>query len=232
MSHTIEVSGTISKKESLATINSEISNNRLILETVAAFPGYHGIVPEEKAPGSLFLITKKKYPKEMVIRSANAFQKSLKTELDIVVSRITLQNNEVPAIRIKGLLNYAILPQLIQAFYDEGYLMEKYKPIKEYSSIIQVKKEFLLKEVEEGFYHDKKNAETHYFALDKEIKWYAFEKAIIDIKYNTSDNNFDAALATFYRISGIVDAVRIYKKDLSLEDLKTIKAKLCNYIHA
>ena len=36
------------------------------------------------------------------------------------------------------------------------------------------------------------------------------------------DNNFDAALATIYRINGLVDVVRIYKKDLSLEELKKI----------
>ncbi len=232
MSHTIEVSGTITKKEMLAAINPEISNNTLILETAHAFPGYHGIVPEEKVPGSLFLITKRKYPKETVIRSAKVFEKSLKIELDMVVSRITLQNNEVPAIRIKGVTNYVILPQLIQALYDEGYRFEKYKPIKEFMSIIQVKKEFLLEEIEEGFYHDKENPETHYFAMQKELKWYAFEKAIIDIKYNTSDNNFDAALATFYRAGGLIDLVRIYKKDLSIKELKTIKQKLCDYIHA
>ena len=58
MSHTIEVSGTVIKKESLVAISSDISNNILILESAHAFPGYNGIVPEEKVPGSLFLITK------------------------------------------------------------------------------------------------------------------------------------------------------------------------------
>lgn len=230
MSHTIEVSGTVIKKESLVAINSDISNNILILESAHAFPGYNGIVPEEKIPGSLFLITKKKYSKESVIRSAMALRKSLKMELDIVSARITFRNNEVSTIRIKGLNNYTILPQLIQALYDEGYRFEKFKAVKEFSSIIQVKKEFLLEEVEECIYNDKNSPEFHYFAMKKELKWYAFEKAILDIKYNTDDNNFDAALATFYRAGGVVDLVRIYKKDMSLEELKILKGKLCNYI--
>lgn len=230
MSYTIEVSGTLTKKESLVAINHEISHNALILETAHAFPGYHGIVPEEKVPGSLFLITKKKYSKEAIIRSAMAFKKSLKIDLDMVSSRITLQNNDVAAIRIKGLTNYTILPQLVQALYDEGYRFQKPKAIKKFSSIIQVKKEFLLEEVEPNFYRDNRSAETHYFALKQELKWYAFEKAILDIKYNTDDNNFDAALATFYRAGGVVDLVRIYKKDLSLDELKKIKEKLCNYM--
>ncbi len=230
MSHTIEVSGTIIKKESLVAVNSAVSNNILIFESAHAFPGYHGIVPEEKVPGSLFLITKKKYSKESVIRSAMALRKSLKMELDIVSARITYRNNEVSSIRIKGLKNYAILAQLIQALSDEGYRFEKFKDAKEFSSIIQVKKEFLVEEIEKCFYSDKNSPEFHYFALKKELKWYAFEKAIMDIKYNTDDNNFDAALATFYRSGGVVDLVRIYKKDLSLDELKKIKDKLCNYI--
>ena len=231
MSHTIEVSGTVIKKESLVAINSDISNNILILESAHAFPGYHGIVPEEEVPGSLFLITKKKYSKESIIRSAMALRKSLKMELDIVSARITYRNNEVATIRIKGLNNYTILPQVIQALYDEGYRFEKFKTVKEFSSIIQVKKEFLLEEIEESIYRDKNSPEFHYFAMKKELKWYAFEKAIMDIKYNTDDNNFDAALATFYRAGGVIDLVRIYKKDLSLDELKKIKDKLCNYIH-
>ncbi|MCD6179169.1 MAG: hypothetical protein J7K39_04640 [Bacteroidales bacterium] len=227
----IEVSGTIIKKESLTTINSDINNNILILETAHAFPGYHGIIPEEKLPGSLFLITKKKYSKEFILRSAKALKKSLKMKLDLASSRITLRNNDVFAIRIKCLNNYSILPQLIQALSDEGYRFEKYRNSKEFSSIIQVKKEFLLEEIEAGFYRDKSNTETHYFEIKNELKWYAFEKAVTDIKYNTKDNNFDAALATFYRVKGVIDLVRIYKKDLSLNELKQIKEKLCNYIH-
>jgi len=72
----------------------------------------------------------------------------------------------------------------------------------------------------------------HYFEIESELKWYAFEKAIMDIKYNTDDNNFDAALATFYRVDGLIDLVRIYKKDISLNELKMIKDKLCSYIHS
>lgn len=232
MNHIIEVTGTLTKKESLVSISPELSNNTLILETAHAYPGYHGIVPEEKVPGSLFLITKKRYQRELIVRSAMAFKKSLKMDLDIVSSRITLQNKEVNAIRIKGLTNYSILPQLIQALYDEGYRFERYKVVKEFTSIIQIKKEFLLELVENGYYKDKLNAETHYFTVANEIKWYAFEKAIIDLKYNIADNNFDAALATAFRADGLQDLVRIYKKDLKLDDMKKIKEKLCEYLHS
>ncbi len=231
MNQTIEVSGTITKKESLVALNTEICGNNLILETAHAFPGYHGIVPEEKVPGSLFLITKNKYTKESLIRAAMVLRKSFKMDLDIVPSQIVFQNNEVSAIRIKGLANYTFLPQLVEALYDEGFRFEKYRNVKEFSSIIQVNKVFLLEEIEPGFYHDKLNNEMHYFDMKSELKWYVFEKAILDIKYNTEDNNFDAALATFYRAKGLVDLVRIYKKGMKPEELKKIKQKLCDYIH-
>lgn len=230
MSHTIEVSGTITKKESLVALNQDISGNNLIFETAHAFPGYHGIVPEEKVPGSLFLITKNKYSNETLIRTAMVLQKSLKMDLDIVPSQIVFQNNEVKAIRIKGLTNYTVLPQLIEALYDEGFRFDKFRSVKEFSSVIQVNKVFVLEEIEAGFYHDKLNDEMHYFDMKMELKWYAFEKAILDIKYNNEDKNFDAALATFYRAKGLVDHVRIYKKGMNLDELKKIKQKLCDYI--
>lgn len=232
MNTRIEVSGILTKKELLVAISPEMGNMNLILETALAFPGYHGDIPEEKVPGSLFLVTKKKYSKESTIRSAMALKKSLKIDLDMVSARITVQNQEVPALRIKGLANYSYLPQIIDALEDLGYRFERYRPIETYQSIIEVKKEFFVKEIENGFFMDMNDSETHYFKIEKEIKWDAFEKAIVNIKFNISDNNFDAALASIFRSNGIQDLVRIYKKNLSFEELKNLKYKLCEYLHA
>ena len=44
-------------------------------------------------------------------------------------------------------------------------------------------------------------------------------------KYNIEDKNFDAALVFFYRSQRIVDAVRIYKKGMSIDELNIIKNK-------
>ncbi len=232
MNTKIEVSGILTKKELLVAISPEMGNMNLILETAHAFPGYHGNFPEEKVPGSLFLVTKKKNSKESIIRSSMALKKLLKIELDLVSAKITVQNQEVQALRIKGLANYSFLPQIIDALEDLGYRFERYRPIDTFQSIIEVKKEFLLKEIENGFFMDMIDTETHYFQMEKEIKWDVFEKAIVNIKFNISDNNFDAALASIFRSNGIQDLVRIYKKNLSFVELKNIKYKLCEYIHA
>ena len=54
----IQTVGTLTKKETLASVQDEMNCNILMLESQQPFPGYHGTtVPEMKEPESLFALT-------------------------------------------------------------------------------------------------------------------------------------------------------------------------------
>ena len=49
-----------------------------------------------------------------------------------------------------------------------------------------------------------------YFQVPLKLSWEEFEEMTIHVKRNIDDQNWDAALATIYRKTGIEDHIRIY----------------------
>ncbi len=143
---------------------------------------------------------------------------------------MSYRNKDYPAIRLKDLQNYSFIPELLNEYVKEGVHFEKSKSVKGVNTLIQVTKEFHLEPFENGCYKDLADDQMYYFEIPDVISWDKFEKIIMDMKYNTTDKNFDAALSLFYRVQKVVDAVRIYKKELSFEELEQIKERFLKLI--
>jgi len=217
----IETVGTITKKENLTFF--ENPKNILAFETAHAYPGYNGVVPENYDPNSIFLITKGQYLTEDVFVFSQNIRKIVKFSFSAAVAMVEYQNKKYPAIRIKGLKNYSFIPELINAYVEQGIHFEKKKSVTEFNTLIQVKKEFMLQPMDNDCYKDLLDEHLYYFEIPETMQWDPFEKIILDIKYNNPGLNFDAALSLLYRAKKVVFAVRIFQKDVSMEVLKLIK---------
>ncbi len=221
----LETVGMVSKKEKLAS--ADLDNCRvLVLENLEPFPGYHGLnLPKDSVPGSLFLVTKYTYNDEKIIRAIQQI-KSMDnhTEFDGTPGTIKLFNNSAGVLRLKG-LSYENLPKLVELFEDTGIDFKKKKKVSPYETIIKIRKFFKLHEIEDGIFQDDIIKEMHYIVLPKYLRWNSFEKITLDIKYNIEDNNYDAALVSVYYESGILDMVRIFDENATIEKLRNIKKK-------
>lgn len=217
----IETMGTITKKEDLVFYEND--KNVLAFETAHAYPGYNSIVPQDYDPNSIFLITKEQYLTEEVFVCSQNIRKRVQFTFNSAIAFVNYQNQKYPAIRIKGLKNYAVIPEIINAYVEEGILFQKKKNFKTFSTLIQVKKSFYLESIGEGYYKDLNDTQMVYFETPDPMEWDAFEKVILDIKYNNPSLNFDAALSLFYRAEKVVFAVRIFKEDINSEELELLK---------
>lgn len=217
----IETVGTITKKEDLTFF--ENPKNILAFETAHAYPGYNGIVPQNYDPNSIFLITKGQYLTEDIFIHSQNIRKTVDFSFNAAVALVDYQNKKYPAIRIKDLKNYSFIPELISAYVEQGINFEKKKSVSEFNTLIQVKKEFMLEPLDNECYKDLFDDHMYYFEIPEIMEWDPFEKIISDIKYNNTGLNFDAALSLLYRAKRVVFAVRIFKQDVSMEELKLIK---------
>ena len=52
-----------------------------------------------------------------------------------------------------------------------------------------------------------------YFQAPMKLGWDEFEQMTMHVKRNIDDSNWDAALATIYRKTGIEDYIRIYNEN-------------------
>lgn len=219
----IETMGTISKKEDLVFF--ENPKNILAFETAHAYPGYNSIVPQNFDPNSIFLITGQRYLTEEIFRMSQNIRKQVDFTFNAAIATVDYQNKQFPAIRIKDLKNYSFIPELLNAYVEQGVNFEKKKSVKAFNTLIQVKKGFYLEPLENDCYKDLTDAQMYYFEIPDRLDWDQFEKIILDIKYNSPGMNFDAALSFFLRVHKVVDAVRIYTESMSFEDLNTLRDK-------
>lgn len=221
--------GTITKKETLASVENQTNSQALILENLSPFPGYHGLtVPDSIEPDSMFAVTKLKHNEEVVIRAIQEVKLNLDFDFDAAPATFSINNESRNSIRFKN-LKYSLIGDVLQEFEKKGILFRKAKKVQSYETIIKVHKFFVLEQIDKNIYKDVENRNMTYFSLPALLRWNTFEKITINCKYNLDDNNFDAAMASFFLNKGIVDLVRIYDNNSSIEKLSGIRKK---YIEA
>lgn len=228
MKNNIETVGTISKKETIDSLEEGFCNGALILESEFPFPGYYSAtVPDKEVmnPRSVYLITKKVHQAENIMRINHGVKKSFKKRFDATVGEITVFNEVRPCIRIKLLDDYKHLPELVDLYRKYGIQFLKYRKVKSYYGLIKVSKYFVLESPEPGFYTDVESPEMCYFQISEELKWNKFEKITVSLKRNIDDNKFDAAIGTIFRKNCLVDVVRIYATNMTGDKLKYLKGR-------
>jgi len=224
----IETFGHIEKKETLKSIGYD----NLVLESEHPFPGYHGTtVPDKDNPKSLFLLTKTKYPDEFIIRSIKSVKKKHKYTFDGTPGKVYYKNTMVNCIRIKDIDNYSKITELLQAFKEEGVAFLPGRNVKPYYGLIRVTKYFLLEPIADCTLQDSEIASMKYFQAPVKLGWDEFEEMTTHVKRNIEYSNWDGALATIYRKTGIEDYIRIFGDDsCDLETLGVIRKKYAQEI--
>lgn len=220
----IETLGGVAKEESLVTLDNHIMPNSYVLETLEPFPGYHGSnLPTDSKPISVFLITKVKYSTEKILRITHNIKKYFGHNFDAVPGTICIRNNIIPCIRIRDLDNYEYIGDLQKCFFSEGILFAKKKNMKA-DALIKLKKHFTIQEIEEGIYKDLDDHSMFYLRINQQLTWQMFLQVTQRIRLNFNLANFDAGLGAIYT-KDILDVVRIFSNDISIEKLRLLKEK-------
>jgi hypothetical protein len=218
----IETMGSIAKVEKLATLDGNILENTLVLEEVEPFPGYHGAnLPTGYNPTAVYLIIKNKYSSIKIIRITQEIRKYFKYDFDGTAANICINNDVYNAIRLRNLEDIKILPELQKNYMYEGIKFPKKKSIKG-EGIIELKKHFELEALGEGIYKDLEDPLMYYLRIPKHLSWQIFFEITTSIKHNLDNLNFDGALGSIY-LKDIIDVVRIFAKDMGLDDLSMIR---------
>jgi len=228
MKNNIETFGTISKKETIASLEEDFCGGALILESVYPFPGYyHATIPDtgEMNPRSVYLITKKVHQADDIMRINHEIKKAFRKKFDATIGEVVVFNESRPCIRVKFLENFNSIPELVELYRKNGIQFLKYRRVKPYYGLIKIRKYFVLQSPEPGYYTDVEEPQMCYMQIPGQLKWKTFEKITIDLKRNLDDNKFDAAIGTIFRKNCIVDVVRIYDEHIVKDKSQLLKKK-------
>lgn len=227
---TIGSIGYIVKEESLSTYQTEASLRQLVLEDMHPYPGYYEFfnIPRneiELVPRNLFAVLNsyKNICEDDIIRITKHIKRKFNDlRFDAVLGHITLFNQLRTVIRIKT-EDLTRLAKILTAYEDEGISFDKYREIKEFTTIISVRKFLEMEEIEKGISKDLEQENAYYITLPQEVPWDQFEKITKVIKTNFEYKSFDAAIGLIYVKQGIVDLLRIFDIDADIEKLRILK---------
>lgn len=236
MSQKIQSVGTLWKKEKLASLEWEVSFAELLLEDKDPLPGYydHFEIPSQEKdllPRWIFAMLRNNSMSDQdnIIRITMRVRENFDQHFDTVPGKLTLSNEVVPCLRIQ-IDDYNHLPELLRLYTKFGLEFVPHRKVGTYDSLIKITKFFDLKKIDENIYQDEDLTDTYYVVIPKGVDWDTFEKISASVKNNSDHKVYDAALASAYCKKGVIDMVRIYDKETSLEILNHTRNKYRNEV--
>lgn len=228
--HRIETFGSLTKVETLHTIDHNVMPNSFVLETMEPFPGYYErTMPDDITPRSLFIVLKKDYPIECVLRACQRIKYFGSFSCDFTFATLWIYNNKYTAIRLKDLQDFSEIAPIQEAIVKEELELKRRKTLQA-SAFIRISKTFMVEEKTDGIYQDLDETDMYYLEIPELLNWNVFENLTKQVKNNITNRGFDAALAVIYRKNKVVDLIRIYDKRIDTERAARLRSNYLNEI--
>ena len=179
----VHLCGSITKKESLMWLKTNILEHTNVAEANMPYAGYYGWMPEKPKPNSLFLLTERYYTLEESLRFTQNIDICAKNLVNAASAVLQFHNQSYSAIRIRNFPDYDHLKMLQQCFQKLGVCFLK-KSIFETEAMVTVNKCFLLEQPDEGIYLDKSNRNEGYITIPVYLGQNDVESLINKVKNN------------------------------------------------
>jgi hypothetical protein len=219
-----EVFGSLTKTETVFTIDDKMLPQTLVFEALHPFPGYYADSPSGVRPIYLYLALEEQYTLEDILRASQKIQCEFELPFEAGKGFIEVHGLKYNVLRIRHLENYNLLEKLQQMFVDNGIrFLHKTRKYKDELVKIRIIKFFALEEVSEKIYLDSNEKFHAYIEIPKHLSWEDFEAITKRVKYNWIESKFDAAMAAFYHHGELHEVVRIYSDQMNLEYLQELR---------
>ncbi|MDP2423625.1 MAG: hypothetical protein U1C46_02175 [Bacteroidales bacterium] len=223
----IERYGGHTKEEPLTCLEAEaIAPNTCVMEADSPFFGYYNEVPSISKPRYLYYILSG-YPSfESITRATHNIRKQFHKSFDAAPGTITVYGTTYQVIRIRNLQHYNDIATLQNLYLQEGIMMKKKtKKIRHAMAMIKLRKFFCLEPLNHGMYFDHVQPHHGYFMIPDQIDWEYFKQITLEVKYDPEFFHFDGAICFIYECGEAKDMIRIYRENITPEELKAIRDK-------
>lgn len=226
---TLKVCGSITKKESLAPITSNILEHTVVMEANRPYANYYGRIPDKPQPNSIFLFTDRFYTLEEALRLTQNIDICAKNKVNTASADFLFQNHHIPAIRIRNFPDYQHIKTLQECYINLGVKFSK-KVQLEREAIVTVSKCFHLQKAAVGIFFDKQEKNEGYISIARRPELQEFIDLLEKVRNNSDCMTFDAALGGLILDGHVQDIIRIYSENLKLEQLLCIRKEALKWI--
>jgi len=221
----IERFGWVTKEEPLSIVTDpNLDLNITILESTAPFFGYYADQPREDKPEHLYWVLDQYYNHEKLSRVLAHIRSNCYHKLDGATGDISVSNEYFHVVRMHNLKRYSQIHQVQTMFEDQGIKLKKSsRKIQNQMGIININKFLQLSPVQEGIFKEENKPHRAYFAIPNYISWDSFKEVTKEVKFDTSLLFFDAARAAYMERGEIIELVRVYRENLTLDQVVSIR---------
>jgi hypothetical protein len=219
-----EVFGTLTKTETVFTIDQKILPGTLVFEALQPFPDYYYNTPNSAKPVYLYLALEEQFTLEDVIRASQKFQNDFDSPFDIGKGFLQIHDAKYNILRVRHLENYDLLDKFQRYFTDNGIrFLHKSKKYSNELVKIKIIKFFSLEEIDDQIFLDKREENHAYLEIPKFLTWEEMQNINNKVKYNWVESKFDAAMGAFYYNGELHEMVRIYSDKIGLQYLQELR---------
>lgn len=219
-----EVFVNLTKKDTVVALDENILPGSLVFESLNPFPGYYHELPTNTESMYIFLVLSKQYPLEDILRATQCIEKDYDWNFDAGKAYISIGSTNLDAIRVRHLPSLDVVVKIQEAFAKHGITFLMNKKLKgKLEARVKIVKFLDLEELDEGVALNAEDKTFAYIEIPKYLSSEAFTKVSMDVKYNWTGHEFDAASASYYKEGKFFEAVRIRSDKIDLDYLKSIK---------
>jgi hypothetical protein len=220
----IEVFGTLTKTETVFTIDQKILPGTLVFEALKPFPDYYHDTPVSAVPVYLYLALEEQYLLEDILRTSQKVQLDFSAPFDAGKGFLRIYDEKFNVLRIRHLKDYDLLEKLQRTFDANGiHFLHRTKKYKDEPVRIKIIKFFSLEETAEDIFLDLREENHAYLKIPRQMSWEDFEAVNNKVKYNWVESKFDAAIGSFYHEGQLHEVVRIYSDKICPEYLVELR---------
>ncbi len=225
----IRVCGSITKKESLVKIASNVTEHTVVAEADQPYSNYYGRTPDKPEPNSLFLFTERDYTLEEALRFTQNIDICSKNKVNAASAEFQFHNQRYSAIRIRNFPDYQHLKMLQQCYLDQGVQFARKVPL-ERTALVTVNKCFALKNLGNDIFLDLTEKKEGYILIPKRLDFESFEQLMNKVWNNSDCLFFDAAMGGLIIEGKVEEMVRVYSDKLDIHLLECVKNELLRWL--
>jgi hypothetical protein len=228
----IERFGWITKEEPLSILTDPNLDLQItILESTAPFYGYYADSPGEDKPEHLYWVLDQFYTHEKLTRVLADIKSQCYPKLDAVPGFIMIATEQYHVVRMHNLKRYNQIHSVQEMFEKMDIRLKKSsRKIVNQMGIIHITKYLHLTPLGDGLYLEEERPHRAYFTIPAFLNWDQFKALTLEVKYDSTLMFFDAARASFMERGKFTELVRVYRENLTIEQLKTIRDRYLRVI--
>lgn len=207
----MEVFANLTKQVTIVSVEDKVLPGSLVFEALNQFPEYYHEAPIPAQPIYIYLVLERQYPLEEVLRATQSIEKEYTNwSFDSGKGYMHIGSQLLNVIRLRHLPEIELVEKIQAAYQKHGirFLMNK-KLQGKLEAEVKIVKFLNLEKLSDGIYVEVEDHNFGYIEIPKYLKYDAFIKVTMDVKYNWDGHEFDAASGSFFKDGKLTEFVRI-----------------------